>query len=297
MAEETKTKDAVVWTNLSLIDWGSKYLSDKGFDDPRLNVELLLCNVLHCERIDLYLKFDNILKASELSRFKELLNRRTKHEPIQYIIGETEFFGLKIVVDRQVFIPRPETEVLVEQILSWSKKESHNVKRILDIGTGSGNIAISLAKKLEDIHIDSIDISPDALEVAFANIWNHHLEKKISLICANILDLKNNLTNSSYDVIVSNPPYISKEEFQTLQPEIRNYEPVIACTDRDDGLTFYRVIAGRGKKLLRKDGVIFVEVAYNQSTKVTEILEDNNYRGIELYKDYNGIDRVVKGHI
>jgi len=171
---ETTAQDVKQWTVLSLIERGTQFLQEKEIDSARLNCELLLCHVLHCRRIDLYLKFDQPLSAGELGVFKILLKRRVEHEPLQYIVGETEFMGLKFAVDPRVLIPRPETELLVEEIIALSRDNPGNVRRILDIGTGSGNIAISLAKFIPDCLIETIEVSDDAIALACKNIQRHH---------------------------------------------------------------------------------------------------------------------------
>jgi release factor glutamine methyltransferase len=282
------------WSILSLIEWGTQFLNEKGFDDARLNVELLLCNILNYKRIDLYLKFDHILSPDELANFKSLFRRRLLHEPLQYIIGETEFMGLRFQVDARVFIPRADTEVLVEQVVKYFGQESNRTLRILDIGTGSGNISISIAKFLQHYIIDTIDISPDALEVALSNIRYHQLEDRITLIHGDVLEAEQKYIHSPYDIIVSNPPYIPEDEFRTLQPEVRDHEPVIANTDHADGLTFYKSIAALGNRLLQTEGTIFVEIGYDQSESVPNIFRQSGYRDINLIQDYNGINRVVK---
>ena len=294
MKVEFSKTERKVWTILSLIDWSSNHLTEKGFDEARLHVELLLCHILSCKRIDLYLRFDQILNNSELEKFKLLLKRRLKHEPLQYIIGETEFMGLSFQVDPRVFIPRPETEILVEQIIKWSMKNMSDKIQILDVGTGSGNIAISLAVHLDHSIIDAIDISSAALEVAKVNVQNHHVDDRVFLAAGDILHGFKEYPHFPYDVIVSNPPYISKKEFQELQPEVRDYEPALANTDDADGLTFYKNIATNGKKLLRAGGAIFVEMAYNQNNTVPNIFEANGYSNVEVIPDYSGIKRVVK---
>jgi len=280
-----------------MIEWGTQYLKDKEFNDARLNVEILLCHVLNCKRIDLYLKFDRILNQDELNRFKPLFQRRISHEPIQYITGETEFMGLQFEVDARVFIPRPDTEVLIEQVIKYFGKENKNKITILDIGTGSGNIPISLAKYIDNSTIDSVDISSDALEVARKNLKRHMFEGRIIFHEMDFLKSKPEHFHKSYDVIVSNPPYISAKEFKSLEPEVKDFEPKIANTDYVDGLTFYDVIAKRGKDLLNSSGVVFVEIGYDQGESVPKIFENYGYKTVDTFNDYNGIKRVVKAEI
>lgn len=282
-----------IWTIKKLLDWTSNYLEDKGFSDPRLNAELLLCHALkYQERINLYLHFDKPLRQSELDTFKALLKRRLKHEPIQYILGEVEFMGLKFKVDKRVLIPRPETEVLVEAVIDFYNNYKKSPIRILDVGTGCANIAISVAKMCQNVEIVAIDASKPALEVAKENLQNHNLSSKIKLMFLNIFDDVSSLKN--FDVVVSNPPYISKKELPNLSEEIRNYEPLIALTDGNDGLSYFRRIAEVSRSILDKMGWLFFEVAYDQSKMITGILENYGYFNIEVLKDLSGNERVIK---
>jgi release factor glutamine methyltransferase len=289
---EVSTTEQKLWTSLSLINWGAEYLGSKEIDSPRLTCELLLTNVLNCSRIDLYSKFDRPLSTEELAQFKRLLKRRLSHEPLQYILGQTEFMGLRFVVDRRVLIPRPETEILVEQAIALLRNMQSNV--ILDIGTGSGNIAISVAKFIPDCKIDAVDISAEALEVAAQNVAHHGCERQVNLCCTNILQEDVILPHQQYDLIVSNPPYISQKEYSLLQPEIRDFEPRMAATDAENGLTFFHAIAKLGKRSLAPGGWVIVEHAYDQSDMVKSIFHEMGYQDIEIAYDYDKIPRVVK---
>ena len=293
MIEEHTDNKPRVWTLLSLIEWSTEYLRSKQFDDPRLNVELLLCRVLHCTRIDLYLRFGAILEEKELAEFKLLFRRRLLHEPLQYIIGDTEFMGFRLDVDRRVLIPRPETEVLVERTLEVLSARQKEIS-VLDIGCGSGNIAISLARMNQHCIVDAMDISHDALAVASANIVNHQLSGRIFTFQGDILQYDGDYLHKPYDAIVSNPPYISVNEFEKLQPEISLHEPRIATTDGADGLTFYKAIATHGSQLLKSDGIILVEIACDQGEEVPKIFRQFGFTDIQTFKDYSGMDRVVR---
>ena len=289
---ETSTVEQKLWTTLSLLNWSVEYLTLNGFDSPRLATELLLAHVLRCSRVDLYTNFDRPLSKAELVQFKALFKRRLAHEPLQYILGETEFMGLKFIVDKRVLIPRPETEVLVEQIINLSKQVQSY--QILDIGTGSGNIAISLAKYIGMCEVDAIDVSDDALAVAEQNLKLHHLERKIRLLQGDVLQENITFRHQQYDVIVSNPPYISQDEFASLQPEVKEYEPTVATTDGRDGLTFYRAITKIGKTRLVPGGWVFVEFAYNQSDAVSALFDKAGYSDVEVIPDYSRILRILK---
>jgi release factor glutamine methyltransferase len=282
------------WTVLSLINWSVDYFTEKGIDSPRLTAELLLSHVLGCKRIDLYTNHDKPLTTAELSEYKSYFKRRLTHEPLQYIIGECEFMGLKFFVDKRVLIPRPETEILAEQVIKLMKAESKTSWNVLEVGTGSGNITVSIARMVENCLVDSVDVSQDALDVARRNVNAHNVENRVNLIHADILNNREALLGKRYDIIVSNPPYISSSEYQQLEPEVRDFEPCIAGTDDADGLTFFRAISLLGKKVLQSGGWVFVEMAYNQNSFVPMIFERDGYKDIQVIKDYNGIDRIVK---
>ncbi len=282
------------WKILELVDWSTQYLKEKGFEDARLNVELLLCQSLNCSRIDLYKNFDKPLKGEETSKFKQLFRRRLNHEPLQYILGETEFMGLKFSVDSRVLIPRQDTETLVEEVIKQFKN-NNNVIKILDIGAGSGNISISLAKFLPHATVTSIDKSDDALVIARRNAERNSVFNRIGFFQKDIFDEIS--FDEKFDAVVSNPPYISNEEFLQLSREVSEYEPRIATTDFDNGLTFFERIADISRRFLKTGGYLFLEIAYNQSVPVSQILKNHGYSCIETIKDFSGNDRVIKGKI
>ncbi len=281
------------WTVLSLLQWTTQYLSDNKIDSPRLTAELLLADVLQCDRIRLYTNHDLPLRAGELAEFKRLLKRRLAHEPLQYILGETEFMGLRFNVNKHVLIPRPETEILVEESLKILQEQTSERPRVLDIGTGSANIAISIARLHSGASIDAVDISKEALNVARENSNLNGTNDQISFHEINILDSNVRLPFDRYDLIVSNPPYISSQEFEQLQPEVRLFEPMTATTDGGDGITFYRAIAGRATNALAPEGAVAVEMAYDQHKAVTQIFSENGFAQIRTIPDYAGILRIL----
>ena len=279
-------------TVLESIKLSTEYLQSKGIESPRINAELLLANILNCKRLDIYLKFDQPLKEDEIKIYREYIRRRGKFEPLQYIIGSVEFFGLEFKVNKSVLIPRPETEILVETVISSVLKEE--LVKILDIGTGSGNIAISLAKSLLNTKITAIDNSPEALGIAKENAKLNSVEERIEFVNESIL-MDNNYSTKKYDIIVSNPPYVPASEFQNLQPELKVYEPRIALTDENDGFSFFRIISSKSRSILKEKGKLFFEVGKDQFQKVEEILNENNFKNITVKKDYQNIERVIYG--
>jgi len=279
-------------TVLESINLSTQYLSQKGIESPRINAELLLANILCCKRLDLYLSFERPLSEAEMQKYREHIKRRGNFEPLQYIVGKVEFYGLELKVNPSVLIPRPETELLVESILNQYRKEQKLL--ILDIGCGSGNIAIALAVNLPQSKIVSTDISDEALLIAKENSERHNVSGRIKFVKHNIL--KNDLNNfPMFDIVVSNPPYISKESFSSLQKEIKDYEPGIAVTDEKDGLSFYREISAKISAKLKEKVKLFFEVAQGQSEEVVEIMAKNNFKNIVVIKDYQNIDRIIFG--
>ncbi len=280
-------------TVLEAINLSSEYLKKKGIESPRFNAEMLLAHVLNSKRLNLYLAFDKPLRDEELSGLRELLKRRSRFEPLQYILGSVEFFGLKFKVNSSALIPRPENEILVETIIEFI---GNNPAEILDIGTGSGNIAVSLAKKLPQLNITAVDISKDAINLADENIKLNGV-RNVRLIQYDILNPDKELFNRKFDIIVSNPPYISSEEFPELAPELKVYEPKDALTDFSDGLKFYREISRNAKFLLKPEGKIFFEMGKGLHENIKEILEKNGFKKIQIKKDLQNIERVIFGEL
>lgn len=279
---------------LELIQLSTDFLSRKGIESPRLNAELLLAGVLKCKRLELYLAFDKPLKVNEIDLYRKYIVRRSKFEPLQYILGKVEFYGIEIKVDRSVLIPRQETEIMIDAILN-SIDKSKRVS-ILDIGTGSGNIAAALAVNLPMAEVTAIDISPEALNIAEENFKTLMLNDRIKTIIRDISGIGNEL-NHSFDLIVSNPPYVALNDYGNLQKEIVEYEPRIAITDSEDGYKFYRLIAEKGKELLKEKGRIFFETGEGQSEKLIEIMFQSGFKNIASIKDYLGINRVIIGEL
>ncbi len=278
-------------TVLNAITLATEYFEKKGIDSPRTNAEILLANILNCKRLDLYLRFDQPLKETEVELYRQFIARRGKYEPVQYIVGNTEFYGLNIDVNPSVLIPRPETEILVETILN--KSNTMDDARILDIGSGSGNISIALGKNFPDAEIISLDISDEAINLAQHNANKNNVSNikfvKGSIISTGILN------DQQFDIIVSNPPYVSIEEYPGLQKEITLYEPVNAVTDNEDGLKFYRKISEFSMERLVDGGSLFFEIGMGQLNHVNSIMKENGFKEINIVKDYQQIDRVIYG--
>lgn len=281
------------WTILSLLQWSEAYLSEKQIESPRLTAELLLASVLNCERIHLYTRFDQPLVREELDQYKTLLRRRLRREPLQYILGYTEFFGRRIRVREGVLIPRPETEHVVEAALEIVRDRNMEDPLILDIGTGSGCIALTLAQELPRAKILAIDVSEEALTIAHENVTLHGVDRQVSLKKLDVFHSQISIPDEgNYDLIVSNPPYISRNEWEQLPDEIKLHEPKYALTDGDDGLRFYKRMAHLAPKLLRKNGWLICEVGYDQFERVEALFDAHEIR---CWKDLSGIKRIIGG--
>jgi release factor glutamine methyltransferase len=298
MAQSTgMAKRDETWTILGLIQWATEYLTEKRFESPRLTVELLLAHLLRCDRIRLYVNHDKPLTNEELQGFKSLLRRRLAHEPVQYITGSTNFMGLELCVDRRVLIPRPETEELVAKGLELLDGMEVRPRTILDVGTGSGCIAIALAHFRKDVVVDAIDVSSGSLDVAMENVKRHELAERVNVISRDIRTLESGLHDRTYDLLISNPPYVSQTEQQELAPEIRLYEPPGATTDGGDGLTFYRIIASGAKHFVRTGGAICLEVGFGQSDEVATLLKTAGCVSVSAWNDFAGVSRIVTGKV
>ncbi|MCI0495785.1 peptide chain release factor N(5)-glutamine methyltransferase [candidate division KSB1 bacterium] len=280
---------------IEILQMCTDYLTKKGIENARLNAELLVGHVLNLSRVQLYLNFEKPVTAEELDQIRNLLKRRSNHEPIQYILEATEFYSLKIKLNRHTLIPRPETEILIDTVLDHCKKFATRKEtlQILDIGTGSGNIAIALAKNLASSRITAIDIQSEAVKIAEQNAEYHQLRDMISFIQQDIFD--NTLSfPEKFDVIVSNPPYVSREEFDNLQDEVKNFEPYIALYGGPDGLVFYHRLTNLAPTHLAQDGFIAVEFGANQSDQIKKIFANSAFfQYIEIITDLNKLPRVL----
>lgn len=281
-------------TVLEVIKLSTEYLQKKGVESPRANAEILLAEILKCKRLELYLAFDKPLAENEVQVYREAIRKRGLRIPLQYIVGNVEFYGLKLIVNENVLIPRPETELLVEKIINDSDK-STNLK-ILDIGVGSGNISLSISKNLPNSKVVAIDISKSALDVANQNAEVNSLQDRIEF---RLFDFMNDDLNSlgKFDLIVSNPPYVSENDYESLEPELKNHEPKIALTDNSNGISFYKHIVEASNQLLKKPGKIYFELGIDQSAQVQEYFKQNNFTNIKIIKDYSGIERIICGEL
>jgi release factor glutamine methyltransferase len=277
------------------LDMAVKELKIANIKTPTLEAGALLCYVMKCDKAFIYAHSDYILSESERIFFFDLVKQRIKGKPFQYIVGNQEFMSLNFKVTPDVLIPRNDTEILVETIINKCKDKDKDKVNIIDVGTGSGCIAVSLAHYIKNCHVVAVDISREALKVAKFNALLNKVENKITFFNLDILSSSAFPFQISYfDVIVSNPPYISSDEILVLQKEVREYEPSIALDGGRDGLAFYKKISEIASKYLKIGGIIAFEVGYKQSQLVSDIIR-KNFHEIEVIKDLSGIDRVVLG--
>lgn len=262
------------------------FLEGKGVSSPRRQAEEIVSLCLQKKRIDLYMEFDQPLAEKELVMIRQMLMRRAKKEPLQYIQGVVHFFHTKLQVNPSVLIPRQETELLVEKIYNELKQNPLKNKVLWDIGTGSGAIAISLKKALPDLTVIASDLSEDALQVAKANAQAENV--KIKFFKGSLFEPFQGL---KADFIVSNPPYISEDEFQLLEEEVKNYEPKISLVAGKSGLEVYQSIACVLKQYLNQPAKVWLEIGYSQGEAVKEIFKLNGFDKVDFEKDYSLNDR------
>ena len=279
-------------TVLEAINLSTEYLQKKGVESPRLNAELLLAHILNSKRLNLYLMFDRPLNQNELNIYREYLSRRGKREPLQYIIGSTDFFNVHLKTDTRALIPRPETELLVETIINLYKEQEG--LNFLDIGVGTGCISIALLKNLKNSKAVGVDLSEGALSLAKENLLLNEIDSQCSLLKFNALD-DDYSKLGKFDFVVSNPPYVSKDDFDKLDPELKNYEPRIALTDEEDGMNFFKTIIKNSHQILKLKGKLFFEISPSIASQVKELFEENNFREINLVKDFSNHYRIIYG--
>ena len=281
------------WTTLDLVKWTAGYFRDHQVESARSEAEILLAHTLGVRRIDLYLNHDQPLCEDELKRFKALIKRRVDGEPVAYITGTREFWSLALAVNPSVLIPRPETECLVEAVLPFLDENAGSPKRVLEMGTGSGAIIIALAHEHPEHRYVAMDRSAAALPMARQNAREHKVDHRIDWFCGN-WDAALVPDRETFDLIVSNPPYIRSGDMNGLQPEIRNHEPRVALDGSGDGLKWIRHIIESAHRYLRAGGLVALEMGYDQGLDIRSIARKaGQYEPVRIIKDYSGHDRVA----
>jgi len=303
------------WTIQKLLNWVTEHLTGKGIDSPRLSAELLLCHVVGLKRIELYTQFDKPVARQQLDRLHDLVKRAGQNEPIAYLAGKTEFYSLEINITPDCMIPRLETELLVERAIEFlrtrpvgnstmsntQQKESISngactaTQFVCDLCTGSGCIAVAIAKNYPDARIIATDICDAALAVAAGNVEKYQLDERITLLCGDLFDpVMPQLDVNEFDLIVCNPPYVSTAEYEKLDKNVKDYEPKKALFAGIDGLDIYRRIIEKAEEFLKPDAALMLEIGYAQGPAVKELLEKTGaFTEIKIEKDPHNNDRIV----
>ncbi len=279
------------WHVLELLEWTTGYFEKHNIPNPRLDAEVLLGHLLEKSRLQLYLHFDMPVFQKDLDVFREMIKKRVARTPISYLINRKEFMSLDFYVDERVLIPRPETEFIVETIL---KSNPDTCQRILEIGTGSGVIATALAVNKPEWEITATDICKDALAVAEINRDAHDCNERITLLQGDLFEPIRPLESARYNWVVSNPPYVTTNDHDTLSSDVRDYEPHIALFAGEDGLSIIRTLIAAAPDYLYPDGKLIFEIGDTQKEPVKALLENQlEYKKFRFIKDYSGKDRVV----
>ena len=291
------------WTILKLLQWTTSYFTSHNIDSSRATAEILLAHSLQIQRIDLYLQYDRPLFEDDLAHFKALIKRRTNREPVAYIVGVKEFWSLDFAVTKDVLIPRPETEHLVETVISIVPEDANldtcsgsgfKPKRILELGTGCGAIILALASERPNHLFFASDCSIKAVRLARLNAKRHGLGGRIDFFACDWFQ-PFNVAKHSFDIIISNPPYIQTGVIPNLQPEVYKYEPVLALNGDEDGLGSIRHIVNNAPMYLNKNGSLLLEIGHDQKEAVRKIIAAcGHYEYPVFTKDYSGNDRVVR---
>ena len=274
-----------------ILNKSETFLQKHNIDQARLDAEVLLADLLDMERIKLYVNYDYPLTKQELNQYRSRIMKRAEKIPVAYIIGHQEFMSLDLKVNQNVLIPRPETEILVEEIISRCQKQELKQPNIVDVGTGSGAIMVSLGYNLTKSKILGIDVSEKILKVAQTNIKKYELGDRLKVIKGNLLQplLKMNKTN--VDIVVSNPPYIGEDEMKNLPPDVKN-EPQTALNGGKQGLEIYKELIPQAAQVLKKDGLLALEIGFNQADEIINLLE-NNWQDIQVKRDYTDQDNMI----
>lgn len=281
-----------------LIKLGLELVEDREYINPILEARLILSKLLDVDKTYVYTNGEKEVSKEIQLKFIEIMKRRSHGYPIQYLLGEKEFMGLDFYVEEGVLIPRPDTEILVEYLIDYINI-NHKDKEIsvLDIGIGSGAISLSIAKFCPNTFIYGVDIGDIPIKVAGINKKRFNLSNVVFLQGDMFEPLKDIIKGNKFNIIVSNPPYIPKDDIEKLQIEVKDFEPRLALDGGIDGLDFYKRISEEAKDYLYKDGLLIYEIGYNQADVVEEILLKNNFKDIKILKDYQGFDRVIMGNL
>jgi release factor glutamine methyltransferase len=280
------------WTILKLLHWTTDYFKKNKVAEPRASAEVLLAHLLSEDRLFLYLNYDRPMDAEELATFRTFVKRRLEGEPNQYITGTQEFWSLPFRVNPDVLIPRPETEVLLETVLEFLGSPKTEIT-VLDLGTGSGAVAVTLAREFDLIRIVATDLSKAAVKLAQENALLNQVGSKIHFICADMFSAFSSVSQK-FAVVATNPPYVSHAEFSGLSREVRDYEPRYALDGGPDGLTAIKHIIKEAPAFLSQRGALIMEIGAEQTESVAALVRGSQrYERYRIIKDYSGLDRVL----
>lgn len=293
---DTSPQTSEAWTIGRLLAWTRSHFESRGIEDARLCAELLLAKALGCKRIELYARIEMIPGDSQRAAFRELVRAAAEHQPIAYLIGTREFYSLDFEVTPDVLIPRPETELLVERALAWIAAHPAERHDVLDLGTGSGCIAVAICKRAKAARATAVDISEAALAVAARNADRHGVADRVSCVTGDMFEFPTDRGPAGgVDVVVSNPPYIADADRDTLPENVRRYEPHVALFAGADGLAAYRKIAAGVKAALKPGGMLIVEVGAGQADAVENLLaSEGGLTPVGRYRDLAGIQRAIE---
>ena len=282
------------WTIQKLLQWIANYLTERNVDAPRLSAELLLSSVLQCKRIDLYARYNTVVGKEQLDELHGLVKRAGQHEPVAYLVGKTEFYSLELEITPDCLIPRPETELLVQRAIEYLRTRD-GVQHVLDLCTGSGCIAVAIARHHRQARVIATDISSAGLDVAARNVATHDLDERVELLCGDLFEpLVPQLDVAPFDLIVCNPPYVSAAEYEALDKNVKDYEPRLALWAGDDGLDVYRRIVQRVDEFLKSGAPLMLEIGYAQGPAVRDLLDTTGlFAEIKIEKDQNNNDRIA----
>ena len=281
------------WTHRRLLEWTTGFLEQHGSESPRLEAELLLAEAVGCQRIELYTSFESVPADGKRDLFRELVRQRAAGTPVAYLLGRREFYSLEFHVTRDVLVPRPETEFLVVRALDLLKSHcGDRSPQVADIGTGSGNIAVSIAKHAPRAQVVAVDISSVALAVAADNVRRHKLEEQIQLIESELFDAVEQ--TAQFDLIVSNPPYITTAELAELPPEVADHEPRLALDGGPQGVSVIEQLIPQAAERLVVGGHLLLEVSPTTVERVAALIEaDGRFERLPTVQDLSGLPRVV----
>jgi release factor glutamine methyltransferase len=282
------------WTTIRLLASTTRWLEERGAESPRLAAERLLAHVLACKRVDLYLESERRVGEPELAPYRQLVRAHAAGTPLQYLVGETEFMGLRFRTDKRALIPRPETEILVDALVKLWQSTSRP-QRVLELGVGSGAIAVSLAALLPRVEVWSTESRADSAALARENARRHDVESRVHILVMDRFAALSADLEEGFDAVVSNPPYVSTDELETLPSVVRDHEPWVALHGGADGLDFHRTLCSQGLFFLAPGGTLVVEIGATQGDRVRELFGNAGLHGVRILRDYAGHDRIVLG--